>query len=104
MEINVEKFVKDYKRMCNTYPGCKGCPNNDHWCNVNDLESIVPIVQKWVEENPERTYLTKLKENFPNLRIDDSFYRHYCVRRFYGDDVVSCDLEKCEECWNREVK
>ena len=96
MEINVEKFVKDYKRMCSNYPSCQGCPNNDALCNINDLENTVLVVQKRAKENsedkmarkPERldSFYDKLKEihktYVPDWRVGQLMYNFI---RDYGD-------------------
>ena len=114
MDINVEKFVKDYGRMCDTYCSneCHGCPVADSnafaECNhIKKLEYIAPIVQKWTEEHPIKTYLMDMKEKFPDMIIDNDFTMKYCVWRFYGNNAKpkeGCVMGYCEKCWNREIK
>lgn len=57
MDINVEKFQKDLKRVCKYYDDCDDCPI-DEWtggCNTLDnLKEIIQAVQKWVEEHSEK--------------------------------------------------
>lgn len=88
MDINVEKYVSDLKRFCKKHY-CDDCPLSDlgGGCeNVNSIELVYPIVTKWAEEHPAKTYLMDIKEKFPDMTE--------------LPDV--CD--SCEDCWNREMK
>lgn len=55
MDINVEKFQKDLKRVCKSYDDCDNCPIDEliGGCNTLDnLKEIIQVVQKWIEEHP----------------------------------------------------
>lgn len=105
MDINVEKFQKDFGRFCASQGACTDCPLNEleSGCyNIDQLTEVISIVQEWVEKNPVKTYLMDMKEKFPKLVSDDSFYDNYCVEIFYGRDF-NC-IKDCRNCWNREME
>lgn len=105
MNINAAKLQKDLKRFCNHYHGCTGCPLNelvsDCYNTIDHLTEVILVVQKWAKEHPE-TYLSDMKEKFPKLVTDDSFYNDCCVEDFYGTDF-KCRGD-CRDCWNREME
>ena len=112
MDINVEKFQKDYKRFCKSYHDCTGCPLNElnelaSGCyNIDNLTEIIPVVQKWTEEHPAKTYLMDFKEKFPNSRVDD-IAKSLCLKGYYGESAGlhprDCKVN-CTDCWNREMR
>lgn len=108
MDIKVEKFQRDYKRFCKSYPSCDGCPLKElaNGCyNIDHLTEVIPVVQKWTEEHPAKTYLMDFKEKFPNSRVDDIANR-LCLKDYYGENAGfhPRDCKNCRDCWNRGMK
>ncbi len=69
------EFLKEYRRMCNSYIhrfGCEGCPLTGKQClgtgvrNKTDSEylTITSTVEQWSKENPIITNADKFKEVF----------------------------------------
>ena len=108
MDINVEKYVSDLKRFCKKHY-CDDCPLHDlgGGCeNINSIKIIYPILTKWIEEHPVKTYLMDIKDKFPDMIIDNDFAMKYCVWRFYGKNAKpkdGCTVGGCKKCWNREM-
>lgn len=78
-------FLKENDRMCHSIINGSECgtscllsyENNGTYCGCNEFmlhypEKAIAIVQKWSDENPQRTYLSEFLKNYPNaqLRID----------------------------------
>ena len=57
------EFLKERKRMCNSYKGCGGCPLERGNCGLNtstsneECERIVATVEKWSKEHPPERVL-----------------------------------------------
>lgn len=71
------EFLKERKRMCNSYDGCKGCPFDDSKCVIDstisdeDCKRIVATVEKWSKERPRKTRQSVFLEQYPEARIED---------------------------------
>ena len=69
------EFLKERKRMCNSYDGCKGCPFGDSKCVIDstisdeDFKRIVATVEQWSKEHPRKTRQSVFLEQFPNAPI-----------------------------------
>ena len=54
------------------------------------------------------TYLKKIKELLPNVRLNDEWYPPYCVGVYFGNNAKlrdsECNRTSCLACWNREYK
>lgn len=107
MDISVEKFIKGYKRMCDSHDNCRMCPLFDtkvcdFWDSdtIEMLGKIVPVVQEWVETHPAKTYLMDFREKFPKANKDITW--GCCCRAIYEDEA--CSYSNCDECWNREME
>lgn len=119
------------KRMCEFQLKCDDCPikdfveKNDFNCAAtprsrcsvwfNHWEEIEPLVNKWIEEHPVKTYLMDFKEKFPNdsLCHHSSFYKGYpandkdaldalCRCNIYGDsekNVLDLRIAKIAGIW-----
>lgn len=71
-------FLREYKRMCDSYEHCCQCAFNEPVrsegisCNMycqEHSEIAVEIVQKWSNEHPQKTRLGDLNEKYPNYRF-----------------------------------
>lgn len=71
------EFLKEYRRMCNSYDGCKGCPIKGKNClsiaahRKTDSEylTITSAVEQWSKEHPIITNARKFKEVFGDKAI-----------------------------------
>lgn len=104
------QFIKEYMRMCSSYNACEkeGCPI----VNITEVDcreemfqlvdKFVPVVEKWSEEHPHKTYKDDLLEKFPNAELCDDA-PVICVWDVYGHSVISDCIHDCEECWNHPI-
>lgn len=98
--------IKDLKRMCNYYDECDVCPLGNSRCHyvVSSLpDNADNIVDKWVQENPVKTYAMDFFEKFPNAPRSSDGIPQTCWGHVYGDGKY-CSSNDCTECWNREMK
>lgn len=71
------EFLRERKRMCDSYTGCKGCPFGVAECVVRDMTSedackrIVAAVEQWSKEHPHKTRQSVFLEQYPEARIGD---------------------------------
>ena len=72
--MDAVKFIKEKKRMCNSYSQCSECSvgpmskiDCDAYLNSN-VEEVVSIVEKWSSENRVRTRQTEFLKLFPNVK------------------------------------
>lgn len=79
MSMDALEFLKERKRMCASYPGCKGCPFDDSKCVIDstlsddeDCERIVATVKKWSAEHPRKTRQSVFLEQYPEAQIDNN--------------------------------
>ena len=113
---NVRKFgglkmasINDLKRMCKTMSMCTDCPlyTGGISCKPVTLpDNIDEVVDKWVAENPIKTYAMDFFAKFPDARRKTSMGIPIpCIgviySEFYNED---CPEEGCTSCWNREMK
>lgn len=109
------EFLKERKRMCNSYSGCCDCPLRSIHCVINhatsdeDHERIVAAVEQWSKEHQCKTRQSVFLDQWPNAvisngvlditpcNIDQSLY-----------DIQRCNGEDCSECrrefWMKEVE
>ena len=134
--MEFKDFVLNFKKMCEK-SDCGHCSVGEHLnkhghsaLNCNNIyylldSNIEPLVEKWVEEHPIRTYesdfvekLNELLKIFPNHEVKKfvgenkiKFYDLICVADFYFDgdtSKVKCncldDSDSCKACWKREIE
>ena len=70
-------------------------------------EKVIAIVQKWSDEHPQKTYLSKLLEHFPNVPLEDDGTPDSICPYILG--LVSRDdcrkkCCNCVECWNQPIE
>ena len=98
--------INDLKRMCKTMSMCTDCPlytGGISCMPVTLPDNIDEIVDKWVAENPIKTYAMDFFDKFPNAPRDRDGAPKTCWRHVYGDGKY-CAYDACTECWNREMK
>lgn len=69
------EFLRERKRMCNSYKDCGGCPLERGNCALNtstsneECERIVTAVEQWSKKHPRKTRQSVFLEQFPNAPI-----------------------------------
>lgn len=112
------EFIKEAKRMCESYEACEACPANadgfddcriDHMHDI-DVENAVNIVEKWAKEHPKKTRQSVFLEQWPNAELDSNgvIVIDPCDinKTIYRKDN-GCYNNKCDDCrrefWMQEV-
>ena len=98
--MEFKECVKEYNRMCLSYPNCIGCPiaeeiNNrglQNSCGNIDLLSAInceSIIEKWVKEHPVKTYESDFKDKINDLL---KIFPNHKLRKFIEDTNINiCD-------------
>lgn len=107
------EFLKERKRMCNSYDGCKGCPFDDSKCVIDstisdeDCKRIVATVEKWSKERPRKTRQSVFLEQYPEAIRDSEDILSVCPQYLNGNikcrDGVGCPSCR-REFWMQEVE
>lgn len=113
------EFLRERRRMCNSYRNCEGCPLEDGKCVVSsvppdeDYKRIITAVEQWSKEHPRKTRQSVFLEQYPNVRLDTNGIIDISPCRmdskqhpFNGKDCCkfkSCDA-CCREFWMQEVE
>lgn len=109
------EFLKEHKRMCNSYGHCKGCPLERGFCNFGSntpdevCERIIAAVEHWSKGHPRKTRQSVFLEQWPNCMMDNYGVVGLCPRNV--DKNYICDLNRsagCPDCrrefWMQEVE
>lgn len=93
---------------------CEDCPlvpaNNGKDVTCIELEMLYPekaiaIVQKWSDENPQKTLLSELLKNYPNVPLEDDGTPEICLSSLGLTNYNGCrNGITCSECWNQPIK
>lgn len=113
------EFLKERKRMCNSYDGCKGCPFDDSKCVIDstisdeDYKRIIATVEQWSKEHPRKTRQSVFLEQYPETRVgDDGVLQIYpcSISASHRNARGNCVTmgRKCPDCrrefWMQEVE
>ena len=114
------EFLKERKRMCDSYKSCEGCPFDDIKCSINSLlyddeyDRSVAIVEQWSKEHPRKTRQSVFLEQWPDAIISSDGLPQVapcqlCVGLVYGKSAEDCEKRglcaKCRrEFWMKEVE
>lgn len=92
---------------------CADCPlshlNNGSTMLCSDFETLYPekaivIVQKWSDEHPQKTCLSKLLEYFPNVPLHvTGTPKDLCPYHLGLMSIDDCKNYKCVNCWNQPI-
>jgi len=103
-------YLKTRVRMCDSFNLCHDCEayqiqkkdvKCDDWFESNP-EQAVAIVEKWLAEHPTVTYLSKMREVFPNFKPTCECCLASALNK-RDDEEIQCSEQKSPEvCWNRE--
>lgn len=108
------EFLKERKRMCNSYKGCDGCPLAESHCVIShvtsdeDCERIIVTVEQWSKEHPRKTRQSVFLEQWPNVAVsEDGVIKirpcNLDVNARKGCLGVTCDYCR-REFWMQEVE
>lgn len=113
---NIINFFNEKKRLTeNCSIACGNCPisqlrydetgEDTGSCNyliAKYPNKAVEIIQKWSDENPQKTRLDDFTEKYPNyFREPKDDTPNVCCK--YLGYIAKCPLTKCSECWNMSL-
>lgn len=117
MSMDALEFLKERKRMCDSYTDCKGCPFDDSKCVIDstlsddDCERIAATVEQWSKDHPRKTRQSVFLEQWPETEIDTFGYLMVCPKRISADCRIrygNCSNRLCSDCrrefWMQEVE
>lgn len=107
------RMIKKHKYICKL--NCDDCPlgwsKNGKGISCETLEKSYPeqaisIIQKWSDENPQRTYLTEFLEHYPNAELDDDGTpKGICPHTLGLMSIDDCrNARNCIKCWNQPIE
>lgn len=113
-------FLRERKRMCNSYKCCVGCPLVESHCIISsatsdeEFKKMINVVEQWLNEHPRKTRQSVFLEQWPDAIISDDGLPEVgpCQLRaglIRGDSVDDCENRGlCTECrrefWMQEVE
>lgn len=97
------EFLKQRHRMCDMET-CDSCPASfldECDCDSKDIVELVEIVEKWVQEHPQKTMMQDFFEKFPNAPKNDFGSPCLCPSHV-GYEEKSCEATNCNclKCWS----
>lgn len=113
------KFIKEAKRMCQSYEECEVCPaHSDGYddCRIDvvhdiDEEIAVDIVGKWAKEHPRKTRSSEFLKHYPNARVQEDGTVELCpkwIDQNFDAGSIICHRTCCDRCkaeyWKQEVE
>ena len=112
---NTKVFLMERTRMCKAADSCSVCGLVD-FCDQedaadyptydeNEIDEAIRIVQEWSDSHQPDTRLDVLKEQYPNMRMDDEGLPvDICAGVLYGFKCEDYeDGDDCRKCWNKPV-
>ena len=97
--MDAVKFMKEYKRLCDEYSACVGCPLKNYGdCIDAEPKELVKAVEEWSEEHPIITNGMKVLELIPSDVSNTTITRVYPSTK----DYVKIYIEK--SWWDAEYK
>ena len=113
------EFIKEAKRMCESYEECEACPANADGfddCRIDNMQAIdaadaVAIVEKWSKENPIKTRNSEFLKRYPNARVQEDGTVELCpkwIDQNFDMGSIICHRTRCDDCkaeyWMQEVE
>lgn len=77
------EFLKEGRRMCKSYPDCKGCQLENSpcgfirgivGCSDSEVRCAIEVVEQWSKEHPIITNEMKFKEVFGQLKTSGPMF------------------------------
>lgn len=69
------EFLRERKRMCNSYSHCEGCPLDESKCVIDstisdeDCKRIAAAIEQWSKEHPRKTRQSVFLEQWPEAEL-----------------------------------
>lgn len=114
--MDVVKFMKECKRMCESFENCASCPLLTEDCdNVRSSEfaKAVSIVEEWSAAHPRKTRQSVFLEQYPEAYVDKDGLLQLCPTRIVASyrlkNSGGCAIlgSNCKDCrkafWTEEV-
>lgn len=112
------EFLRERKRMCNSYKGCGGCPLERGNCGLNtstsneECERIIVAVEQWSAEHTRKTRQSVFLEQYPEAQIIDGRGCLILCPKYissdYRNNYDNCTGRVCDDCllefWSQEVE
>lgn len=113
------EFLKECRRMCNSYERCEGCSLEGAVCiggstmSNEEYKRIIAAVEQWSKEHPRKTRQSVFLEQWPGARMRIEGVLSICPATispaYRGDDGGCSDISKgcaicCREFWMQEVE
>ena len=109
-----EVFLAELERMCNSFGSCSyGCQLYDFdigttcetWMfNHDNAKKAIGVVQEWSNSHQPKTRLSVLKEQYPNLVMNEHDNPRVCAGILYGFFSDSVCFDDCTKCWNTPIE
>ena len=106
------EFLKERKRMCNSYSDCCDCPLGSSSCVINhttsdeDNEKIITAVEQWSKEHPRKTRQSVFLKQWPNVITHNGVID--ILPCTIDQSLSKCDGKDCFKCrrefWMQEVE
>lgn len=113
------EFLKERKRMCNSYCHCEGCPLEEVICaldqtdSVGDYGIVIATVEQWSKEHSGKTRQSVFLEQYPEAALDGHGVLMICPAKLFKahrNSSIGCKNtgKLCIDCrrefWNQEVE
>ena len=113
------EFLRERRRMCDSYRRCEGCPLEEGKCVVSDVapdedyKRIIAAVDQWSKEHPRKTRQSVFLEQYPEAEIDANVVVGLCpmsISAAHRDSNGECNNpeQMCRDCrrefWMKEVE
>ena len=109
------EYLREQKRMCNSYENCDGCPAWDDSCKLDPGEYLeceedekLKIVNEWSVSHSIKTRQSKFLEMFPNASVITNGTLGICPKSldkdrncFYSTDYGNSKFVDCLGCRNQ---
>ena len=107
--MEFKEFYQKYRKMCESYKNCKGCPRDYKGCldfgvELDELDELKNDVEQWSKEHPPKTRFEDLLEKYPSVKLSISGYPMLCCRTLGYCDECLYGCNGCKDCWNMPVE
>ena len=119
MSMDALKFLRERKRMCDSYKDCCDCPLEAALCTCSgpmpdeEYEEIIATVEQWSKEHPRKTRQSVFLTHYPDAALDENGVLRMCpvpISASHRDKGGWCADHKrrCVDCrkeyWTQEVE
>lgn len=117
MSMDALEFLRERKRLCNSYEDCDECLFDEGKCATSnyvmdeDYKRVIATVEQWVKAHPRKTRQSEFLKQWPEAEIDTCGYLMVCPKRMSADCRIrygNCADRLCSDCrrefWSQEVE